>query len=133
MKTAGFVAGIVPGWGVGIAFALAFITTFGFAAGCDPAKVQHPPGTTPARTDAGGAGGAPAPGPGKDGGASAPDASGTAPTGDAGGGTGGGQPAAFTERPCNFRTMPARPVRCGVVTVPEARGGVRRRPWSWRW
>jgi pimeloyl-ACP methyl ester carboxylesterase len=110
MKTAGF-----AGAAVGFAFAL--------GAGCDPAKVQRQ-GTTPERTDAGST---PAPGPGKDGGASAPDASGTVPTGDAGGGANpgsdAGKPAAFTERPCNFRPMPARPVRCGVVTVPEARGG----------
>ena len=103
MKIAGFAR-----VAVGVAFAL--------GAGCDPAKVRHP-GTAPERGD----GGANTPAPPKvDGGA---DTSGAVPIGDAGGGAGPGAAAAFTERPCNFRMMPARPVRCGVVVVPEARGG----------
>jgi pimeloyl-ACP methyl ester carboxylesterase len=38
-------------------------------------------------------------------------------------GTPGAGAPAFVEKPCEFTPAPARPLRCGTVSVPEARGG----------
>src|SRR4029453_15880085 len=43
--------------------------------------------------------------------------------GRADGGASAGVPGGFVEKPCNFTRASARPVTCGVVPVPEARGG----------
>jgi pimeloyl-ACP methyl ester carboxylesterase len=58
-----------------------------------------------------------------------PDGGGPAGTGGSGGAGGaGGSPATptstatFVEGPCSFRPAPVRPVKCGTVKVPEARG-----------
>ena len=84
------------------------------AAACGDAKPEGPPSPgvdagpiAPGRADSGSAGSA------------------GSGAGGAGGATGGppAAPGTFAERPCKFTRMPVRPVKCGVVTVPETRGG----------
>ena len=110
MKIEGFLR--VAGW---VIPALAVV-----AAGCGP-DTTRPIGATP-DAGGGGTGGAPVNPERRDGGSD------TSPAGPAPGADGGaaapGKPSGFVEKPCtDFRPMPTRMVKCGTVTVPEARGG----------